>query len=464
MKKSASRRKKQKSTPIIPILILMLALIGITLYIAVHFREASSKGNISDKTAAALAYTEKAETPVPTVQPEPTPEPTPSETLPVILEASSPEEAASGTPSEATVSQATALEPILEVPLAEEDKPVLQVYFMAVGRNDGILLRMGDECAFIDGGMNSNVRDALEYISDTLGVKKLKYYIATHGHEDHVGCAGLVLSTFETETILYNSNLSIQTMMETAKTNEARKIIDSTEKQLFLLNDTVTLGDAVLTCVGPQKVVPRRDRKDFTENENSIIIRLTYGNHSFLLTGDATTDEFLELLKMHPEYVPCDVIKGAHHDNPINKDFLNATKAKYYVYSTGHDFPPESWDINRVRETGARVFVTSSNNAGTTLFTTDGEELTVQVENTAPYWKLDREKLRLSVGKTARCTYSAGRRIIDTIQWTTSDDSIVRIEYGVNRVKIHALAPGKCTVTATHFDGSTKEIIVEVKK
>ena len=91
MKKSASRRKKQKSTPIIPILILMLALIGITLYIAVHFREASSKGNISDKTAAALAYTEKAETPVPTVQPEPTPEPTPSETLPVILEASSPE-------------------------------------------------------------------------------------------------------------------------------------------------------------------------------------------------------------------------------------------------------------------------------------------------------------------------------------------------------------------------------------
>lgn len=173
MKKSASRRKKQNSTPIIPILILMLALIGITLYITVHFREASSKDNISDKTAAAPTYTEKAETPVPTVQPEPTPEPTPSEALPVILEASSPEEAASGTPSEATVSQATAIEPILEVPSTEEDKPVLQVYFMAVGRNDGILLRMGDECAFIDGGMNSNVRDALEYISDTLGVKKL---------------------------------------------------------------------------------------------------------------------------------------------------------------------------------------------------------------------------------------------------------------------------------------------------
>ena len=347
---------------------------------------------------------------------------------------------------------------------ANEQKGLLSVYFMSVGRNDGILIRMGDECAFIDGGMNNDVRDALQYISEELGVTKLKYYIATHGHTDHVGCAGLVMSTFETETILYNSDLPIGTMMDKAENEEVRGLIERTDKQLFLLGDTVTLGDALLTCVGPENVVPRRDRKDGTENENSMIIRLTYGEHSFLLTADATSEKLLDLLKYHPEWALCDVIKGPHHDNPINKEFLKSTQAKYYVYSTGYKFMPEEWDIRLVKETGAQVFITSYNHAGSTVFTTDGENLTVQTTNTAPAWKVDCEKLSLQVGKTARCTYNPGRKTADTLHWTTSDDGIVRIELGAGRVKIHALAPGKCTITVTHFDGSTQEIPVEVKE
>ena len=464
MKKTPSRRRKQKSAPIFPIVLLIIALIGICVYIAVHFSEANKKETSDGRISLTPAITQTAETPAPTVQPEFTPEPTPSEAL-----SATDEEAAPGTPSEATVSEATAaeataVEPVLVIPPAEEDKPLLQVYFMAVGRNDGILIRMGDECAFIDGGKESSVQSAVRYISEVLGIRKLKYYIATHGHEDHVGCAGLVLSTFETETILYNSNLSIQTMMEAARTEEIRKLIDDTNKQLYYLNDVVTIGDAVLTCVGPEKVVPRRDKADGTENENSMIIRLTYGNRSFLLTGDATSKNFLELLEFHPEAAVCDVIKGAHHDNPINKEFLSATNAKYYVYSTGSNFPPPNWDVNKVRETGARVFITSKNSAGSTLFTTDGESLEVTTENTAPNWKLERSKLTMRAGKSIRCTYTLGKDSIDTLHWTTSDDTIVRIEHDFGRVKIFTLAPGKCTITATNFDGSTREIQVEVKK
>lgn len=477
MKKKVYQKKTKPSVPLFKIIFLILALILVSIYIFVHFNIATPNkiqaGN-SDlfQTHAPAATVVVSSVPADNIDnentgiaPQSTVTPTSSDASVSVVMTSIPAFVVPATSSDADIASATPNEPITTVTPSEKEKDLLQVYFLSVGRNDGILIRMGDECAFIDGGKESSARSALQYISEELGIKKLKYYIATHGHEDHVGCGGLVLSTFETETILHNSDLSIQTMKESTDNRDFRELIDHTDKQLFLLNDTVMIGDALLTCVGPEKVVPRRDKKDGTENENSIIIRLTYGNRSFLLTGDATTKNFLEMLECRPEAAVCDVIKGAHHDNPINKDFLNATNAKYYVYSTGDDFPPEDWDINKVRETGARVFVTNNNNAGSTLFTTDGEFLEVQTEHTVPDWEIERSNiLKMAVGNVVRCPYNPGRRIIDTVHWTTSDDSLVKIEYDYGRVKIHALAPGKCTITATHFDGSTREIAVEIKK
>ena len=461
MRKSSTRRRKSKSATFFPIVFLVLLLLAVSFYVVSHFNEASVKGKQISENRSAQKHAAVTQTPAVLTDTESAAESTPSETPAVSLVVSTLAEA---TLAEATLAEATPVELIAESTPAEEEKKLLQVYFMSVGRNDGILIRMGDECAFIDGGREVSAAPAAKYISEELGIKKLKYYIATHGHDDHVGCAGMILSTFETETILYNNDLSLRTMKDSAATHERRELIDQTEKQLFLLNDTVMIGDAVLTCVGPENIVLRKNKDDGLENENSMIIRLTYGNRSFLLTGDATSKNFSELLEFHPEAAVCDVIKGAHHENPINKEFLNATNAKYYVYSTGDNFPPKGWDVNKVRETGARVFVTSNSNAGSTLFTTDGDFLDVATENTAPQWKLDINKLKIRAGKSIRCTFTLGKNVIDTLYWTSSDESIARVEYDFGRVKIFALKPGKCTITATHFDGSTREIAVEVKK
>ncbi|MDD7411607.1 MAG: hypothetical protein PUK86_00100, partial [bacterium] len=62
----------------------------------------------------------------------------------------------------------------------------LDVHFMNIDRNDGILIVCDGEAAFIDSGMPRFGTQAVEYMQSQ-GISSLRYYIGTHGHRDHVG-------------------------------------------------------------------------------------------------------------------------------------------------------------------------------------------------------------------------------------------------------------------------------------
>ena len=64
---------------------------------------------------------------------------------------------------------------------------------MNVGRNDGILIHCGGEWAYIDSGLHQQGVKAVKYMR-AQGVDKLKYYIGTHAHKDHVGGARVILA------------------------------------------------------------------------------------------------------------------------------------------------------------------------------------------------------------------------------------------------------------------------------
>lgn len=357
-----------------------------------------------------------------------------------------------------------ALMPVISA--AEEETPQklppLEVHFIDVGRNDGILIRVGDECAFIDGGLPMFTKMAYDYMTG-VGVTQLKYYIATHAHSDHVGGAPALLAVLPTETVLYNSALTRSTIEEFAKNAAQKSAVESVGYQEFYCGDTVTLGEATLTCILPVQVRPLSSRTDGTENCNSIVIRLTYGENVFLLTADTINDNLLSLLETNPELIKCDVLKNPHHENPIDKTFLAATGADYVVYSTSDDYMPETWDVRKVLSTGARVFITNKKNAGTTVFYSDGENITVETANSPGKWKVSTKGFSMKKGGTARITYEISSKYMDTLHWSTSDESMVSFEYGTGRVKIFGHKAGECTVTATAFDGTTWDIQVKIR-
>jgi competence protein ComEC len=72
----------------------------------------------------------------------------------------------------------------------------LQIHFMNVGQGDGaILISPGGETVLFDNGVRNNCSRPLSYLSQ-LGVIGIDYHIASHYHDDHIGCTADVLRDY----------------------------------------------------------------------------------------------------------------------------------------------------------------------------------------------------------------------------------------------------------------------------
>ena len=151
----------------------------------------------------------------------------------------------------------------------------LHVWFLDVGQADSSLLVCDGQAMLIDGG---NVDDA-SYVVASLeqhGVTSLDYVINTHCDEDHVGGLAGVLAKFPAEHVWSSTaEYGTKAFSNFVKyANEQGRAIEIPSP-----GDTFTLGEAEITVLGPL-----RDYEN--NNENSIVLRVDYGETSFLFTGD----------------------------------------------------------------------------------------------------------------------------------------------------------------------------------
>lgn len=343
----------------------------------------------------------------------------------------------------------------------EEGRDILEVHFLNVGRNDGILIVCGAEAAFIDSGSYSWGTKCAEYIQSR-GITELKYYIGTHAHTDHVAGAPAIMGKIKTGTILTNYDLAIDAMRDSAHTKQEREIINSTPYVKVRKGDKFTIGGAVLTCVGPDKIVPFAKYTEPTENNNSLIFRLTYSQRSFLFCADTTNEILKDLVKQDGELLHCDVLKSPHHNVGLHDTLYAVLKCKYFIFSTSSDYPPKYEHINKARRAGARVMITSYTNAGTIIFRTDGEEMTCETQyKLDSRWKLSINKVTLRAGKHKSYTKQMHpTRMIETLFYESSDPSIAYPDPATGAV--YAVSPGECVIRATAFDGSYRDIKVTV--
>ena len=246
----------------------------------------------------------------------------------------------------------------------------LEVHFLDVGQGDCAVVLCDGESMVIDGGPRASSSMLYHYIRGTLRLRHVDFVVSTHPHVDHVYGLSSVLNAAKVDLILTPvlewDSKSFDYMLKYA----ARQ---GTPLSVPQDGETLTLGGATVTVLQcwPEAVGLGRT------NDSSIILRIDYGQTSFLFTGDA--EDWSEYMLLDSDaLLKADVLKVAHHGSrhSSTEEFLRAVQPEYAVISVGKDNEyghPHSEVLDRLARAGARVLRTDE--LGTVVLRSDGTRI-----------------------------------------------------------------------------------------
>ncbi len=255
------------------------------------------------------------------------------------------------------------------------DTNILSVSFLDVGQGDAIyILAPNGNDVLIDGGPHEGISPLLRSVMPLFD-NDIDIVIATHPDKDHIAGLAQVFEDFQVNTFIdseIRSGTSFDKKLHTFVIDEPNsESIIARSGERFILDE---IHGVYLDILYPyENTLHVSDT-----NSASIVAKLTYGNTSFLLTGDApiATEDFL--IKNEKQNLDIDVLKLGHHGSKTSTSdaFLEATTPIYAVVSAGKNnsyHHPHASVINRVRNHGATIL--STIDSGTITFSTDGVTL-----------------------------------------------------------------------------------------
>ena len=177
----------------------------------------------------------------------------------------------------------------------------LYVHYIDVGQGDSELVCCNGEYMLIDAGEPDASDAVLEYL-DRHGIDKLDYLVCTHSHSDHCGGLDAVVESLEVGTVFTSPYAGDSPSYEIFTDAVYGAGLELTVPEL---GESYRLGEASFSFIGPVE--------DYDNtNDDSLVMRLEYGDTSFLFTGDMPAKAEKDLINDGAS-LRCDVLKVGHH-------------------------------------------------------------------------------------------------------------------------------------------------------
>jgi len=209
----------------------------------------------------------------------------------------------------------------------------LVVAFLDVGQGDSVFIETpsGNQ-VLVDSGPNKSVVRALSGLMPFYD-RSIDMILATHPDKDHIGGFPEVLAQYDIDIVMRSGAKN-----STGVFNSFNEMVEMEQGVVELLarrGQVIDLGDGVLLTI----LFPDRDVSGASVNDASIIARLTYGETSFLLTGDAPQKVEKYLVTLDDGALKSDVLKIGHHGSKTSSAelFLGFVSPSYAVISAGRD-------------------------------------------------------------------------------------------------------------------------------
>ena len=248
----------------------------------------------------------------------------------------------------------------------------LKVHFLDVGQGLSVLIQSEGQTLIYDGGDRKTSSFVVSYLKDQ-HVESIDYLISSHYDSDHM--AGLIgcLKVFNVKNVI-SSDYVHDSQLYTSFVNAVK------DKGLQMQHPSVgtafQLGSASFEILAPSSINPS------DSNNNSVAIKVTNGNNSIVLTGDAESPSEAAMCSSGID-LSCDVLVLGHHGSATatSWDFLQATIPEYAVISCGTDNQyghPDKDTMDKLQSMGIQVYRTDKQ--GTITVTSDGTNLTWSTE------------------------------------------------------------------------------------
>lgn len=251
----------------------------------------------------------------------------------------------------------------------------LRVYFLDVGQGDSALIRYPTgEHLLIDTGEDTKIFRELDQVLPWYD-KTIDYVLLTHGDLDHVGAMMDILNRYKVEKVFVSEFFG--------KIDVEQKIIEQLKQEEATLEilkqgDIFTFGTQVENSF--KIISPAHNCFIEYKNENdcSLVGLLTYGEQTFLFTGDISKQVEQKITPLILN--PITVLKVAHHGSKYSTDenFISKIKPKYSILSVGeNNYGHPAPEVIAILQQASSTIL-STKEVATIVATSDGKTIEVK--------------------------------------------------------------------------------------
>ena len=262
----------------------------------------------------------------------------------------------------------------------------LEIHYINVGQGDATLI-VGptNQTMLIDtGDFRDDGETVLAYLRQQ-DIDRIDYLVTSHADADHIGGHQAVINYYETQAngigAVYDPGIA-------SSSQTYQEYLDAVEQHNVPLYETRAGNPISFEGVQTEVLAPPDPYLDSEQrNENSIVLRLSLGQTSFILPGDIEEDGESYLVSEHGTGLRSSVLKAAHHGSAGSNTgpFLDAVHPRVAVISSAYDSQyghPAEEALQRLAERDIDAYWTATH--GNVVMTSDGETITIATQRASP--------------------------------------------------------------------------------